>query len=102
MGATGNIGRHVAMQPAAIGEPVRAVARNPEGTEFPPEVSTRIGSAAGHGGHSLLCPVRKTRSPGQHLQPQGRKSRRRNQANRRGAAVSIDKRKLRPRGTWSV
>jgi len=38
VGATGNIGRQVVFQLAAIGAPVRVMARNPDSNEFPPVV----------------------------------------------------------------
>jgi uncharacterized protein YbjT (DUF2867 family) len=43
IGSTGNIGRHVVNQLAACGETVRALARNPDQTQFPPRVEVVSG-----------------------------------------------------------
>lgn len=43
IGATGNVGRHVVRRLVELGQPVRALTRNPDHAEFPPEVEVVAG-----------------------------------------------------------
>lgn len=43
IGATGNVGRHVVRQLVELGQPVRAITRDPNHADFPPEVEVVAG-----------------------------------------------------------